>query len=256
MKYLTCSGKPRKIFFGPLRNLRFRPTPVTGFAPFYSGAEREVQRAISEHLLPGNVGIDIGANWGIHTLLMAQQVSPHGYVCAFEPFPEAFRELEGNIGLNSFTHVRCWPVAVGDVNGELSFYKGDSSSTGHLLKSSSDHNAKGRELIVQSCRLDDIPEIAQLNRLDLIKIDVEGAESRVLDGAKETLNRFRPVLIIELHAPEQDVAVSEFCLAHGYEIRRLSAGPPIERFDVGWPTPNGVWGTIIAIPEAKSVVFT
>ena len=253
MKYLVWSGRPRRIHFGPLRGIRFSPSPVTGLAPFYSSSERYVQQAITHHLQPGMVGIDVGANWGIHTLLMARRVGAGGHVWAFEPFPPVFRELQAAVELNRFNQVRCWQVALGNENGTLRFHVGENSCIGHLVTAAPQENelahaGNGQDLAVQACRLDDFPELSHLHRLDLIKLDVEGAESLVLEGARQTICRFRPVMVIELHNPQQDVAVAKFCQECEYEIKRLSAGPPIECFDQGWPAPNGVWGTILAMP--------
>jgi hypothetical protein len=81
----------------------------------------------------------------------------------------------------------------------------------------------------------------------LIKIDVEGAEERVLHGAERVVAASRPVFVIDLHNPEQDLAVARWLTERGYRLERLS-GPPIERSDRGWPEPTGVWGAIVARP--------
>jgi hypothetical protein len=81
----------------------------------------------------------------------------------------------------------------------------------------------------------------------LVKIDVEGAESMVLSGARALMRELRPYFVVELHAPEQDVAVAAELSGSGYRVSRIS-GPPILRTDVGWPDPAGVWGSILATP--------
>jgi len=86
-----------------------------------------------------------------------------------------------------------------------------------------------------------------LPALRLAKVDVEGAESKVLLGARYTLQKPRPRLIVELHNPEQDVAAARILRDHQYRLTRLD-GPEIRKPDCGWPDRDGVWGTIIAHP--------
>lgn len=86
-----------------------------------------------------------------------------------------------------------------------------------------------------------------MQRLDLIKIDVEGTEGKVLRGAEQVTARFRPVFVIDLHSPEQDLFVGRWLTERDYRLERLS-GPPIRRTDLGWPHREGVWGSILAQP--------
>ena len=117
--WLFRSGKSRRVLFGPLRGLRFRPSPTTGLAPFYSGVERFVQRAFVDHLKGGQVALDVGANWGIHSLLMARLVGPTGTVWAFEPFPSCFKELNDHVRLNDMQAlITTFPVALGNSSAE------------------------------------------------------------------------------------------------------------------------------------------
>ncbi len=73
----------RPIRFGAIRGMRFRVNLITGLSPWYSGAERPQQRAFKALLGPGDVVIDIGANWGLHTLYLSRLVGPTGRVLAF-----------------------------------------------------------------------------------------------------------------------------------------------------------------------------
>ena len=95
--------------------------------------------------------------------------------------------------------------------------------------------------------MDSVVREFRLRAVKLVKIDVEGAESVVLSGASALLRELRPYLVVELHTPEQDVAVAAELGGAGYRIGRIS-GPPIQRIDVGWPDPAGVWGSILATP--------
>jgi FkbM family methyltransferase len=188
---------------GPLRGMSFRVGPITGLSAWYSGAEREHHRAFREHLRPGSVAIDVGANWGLHTLYLSRLVGETGRVLALEPFPPAFEELEWHLATNGCRNVRALKVAASDANGQARFIPGDSPSTGRLNFGGAAPADTG--MTVPTRTLDAVVEEARFDRLDLVKIDVEGAEGQVLLGAGATIDRFRPVLVIDLHTPEQDV---------------------------------------------------
>jgi FkbM family methyltransferase len=238
-------GAVRRIRFGPLRGMVFRVGPNTGLAPWYSGAERPHQRAFRTLMPPGGVAVDVGANWGLHSLYLARLAGEDGLVIAVEPFPPAFRDLQWHLHANGCRNVRVLPVALSDRCGTGVFVPGGSSCTGRLA----DAEANGGTPVVTRT-LDDVIEEADVARLDLVKIDVEGAEARVLRGAAEAVRRFRPALVIDLHTPEQDVEVARWLTGHGYRIERLTP-PPVRRTDVGWPDPEGVWGSIRATPAER-----
>jgi FkbM family methyltransferase len=238
------SGALRRIRFGPLHGMVFRVSPVTGLAPWYSGAERKHQNEFRSLVRPGGVAVDVGANWGLHSLYLSRLVGKDGLVIAVEPFPPAFRELQWHLGANECFNVRALPVALSDRDGKSSFLPGESSSAGRLGDEPTEAAADTATVVVTRT-LDAVVEEAGLTRLDLVKIDVEGAEGRVLRGAERAAARFRPALVIDLHTPEQDVEVARGLTEHGYLLRRLSP-PPILRTDVGWPDPTGVWGSILA----------
>lgn len=125
-------GSVRTIRLGPLRGMVFRVGPVTGLSPWYSGTERAHQRAFQRFLRPGMVAIDVGANWGLHTLLLSRLVGPTGRVLALEPYPPAFAELQWHIRANRCENTTPVPVAAGDRDGEAWFVPGLSASEGRL----------------------------------------------------------------------------------------------------------------------------
>jgi FkbM family methyltransferase len=242
----------RRIRWGPLRGMVFRVGPVTGLAPWYSGAERAHQQFFRRVVRPGMVAVDVGANWGLHTLLLSRLVGPTGRVVALEPYRPAFAELRWHIRANHLENVIPIEAAVGDRDGECDFVPGDSASTGRVadaVKASGPSAGEPIEgaLRVEICRLDSLASRLDLERLDLVKVDVEGAESRVLCGAEQVTARFRPIFVIDLHTPEQDLFVARWLTERGYHLERLS-GPPIVRSDLGWPHREGVWGSIVARP--------
>jgi FkbM family methyltransferase len=241
-------GAVRRIRFGSLRGLVFRVSDVTGMSPWYSGTERAHQRAMAALVRPGDVAVDVGANWGVHTLLLSRLVGPRGRVLSLEPLPRAFEALRWHLDANGCRNVTPMPVALGDFDGTARFVPGASHSQGVLAAArpgAGGDPADGFPVTLRT--LDSLVQELGLRAVRLVKIDVEGAESMVLRGAARTLERFRPHLIVDLHTPEQDVLVAGLLTARGYTLSRLE-GPPILRTDAGWPDPTGVWGSLLASP--------
>lgn len=240
-------GAIRRIRMGPLRGMVFRVSDVTGLSPWYSGVEREHQRTFESLVQSGDTVIDIGANWGLHTLYLSKLAGPTGLVIAIEPFPPAFAELEWHMKANNRLNVCGIPDAISDVEGEALFAPGESASTGSLLESRRGASPQGEGLAIKTHTLDSISDEFAGRRLKLIKIDVEGAESNVLAGSAKTIERHRPYFVIDLHTPDQDIRVAHYLTSRRYTLSRLS-GPPILRTNTGWPDRGGVWGTILAAP--------
>jgi len=247
-------GQRARILFGPARGLRYRIFPGFGLAHLYGGWESDAQRAILPHIVPGGVAYDVGANYGLYTLLMARLVMPAGWVYAFEPMPPIHAELVRNVQLNQFDHVECIPKAVSDRTGTARFIVGHHAGAGYLAtggRGSPGPTPSTPSFDVEQIKLDDL--IRQGARPPtFIKVDVEGSEAAVLRGARAILTKHRPVLLIELHTPAQDVAVGTLLKDLGYTARRVEKGkPPVLNLTSGWPNPNGLWGQIIALPAER-----
>jgi FkbM family methyltransferase len=247
------TGSVRRVAFGPLRGMRYRVGEITGLSPWYSGAEREHQKAFKQLVGEGDTAVDVGANWGLHVLYLSKLVGPRGLVVAVEPFAAAMRELEWHLRANQCSNVKALSVALSDRDGQASFTLGHSAYTGHLSSLASGASGSGvtDSESVRTRTLDSIVEELDLKTLKVVKIDVEGAESMVLEGAAETLQRLRPFVVVDLHTPEQDVRVARSLTTHGYTLERLSPGPTIRNVQKGWPDPEGVWGTILGRPAAS-----
>lgn len=243
-------GSVRKIRRGPAKGMRYRIYPGYGLAPLYGRLEPEVQHQLVERLRPGATAVDVGANYGIHTLLMAKLVGEGGTVIAFEPSPALFTELETNLQRNELRNVTAMQMAVSDSAGHSKFYLGDNAATGRLqLVESTPADDRGATINVIITSLDLLASKGDFPLPDLVKIDVEGAESRVLEGCTEMLNAVAPDLIIELHNPEQDVAVGGILNRLGYRIFRLPEMTPVADPFTGWPAPDGIWGHVVAVKD-------
>ena len=154
--------------------------------------ERHLTTLLPRLLPADGVALDIGANAGALTLSMAHLV-PNGRVIAFEAAPPNADRLESNIARAGFHNVRVERLALYDGPGELSLTYVDEHTGGASVAD----RAAGGTTTIPAMALDDWTRASSLERLDLVKIDVEGSEVRVLRGARETLERFRPTLIVE-----------------------------------------------------------
>ncbi|MCJ7791618.1 MAG: FkbM family methyltransferase [Dehalococcoidia bacterium] len=138
----------------------------------------------------GMVVVDIGANIGYYTLIAAKLVGDKGVVYAFEPEPRSYKLLCQNIAINGYTNIVPIEKAVSKTNGKTKFYVGaaitdiSSFAEDNVLQYSKNLDC----LEVETITLDDFFErTAGDDRIDLMKIDVEGAEELVVDGAERIL---------------------------------------------------------------------
>jgi FkbM family methyltransferase len=153
---------------------------------------------------PGVVGIDCGANIGLHTVSWARKMTGWGSVLALEAQEKIFYALCGNIALNNVFNARAMHAAVSSKVGRMDIptldYQSPASFGSLELKPASTEFI-GQAIDYSSDAMTAIDTISldslNLSRVDLIKIDVEGMEMEVLEGAKEILSRFKPILIVE-----------------------------------------------------------
>ena len=156
-------------------------------------------RELHQLLKPGDVFIDVGANVGLFALKGARLVGPTGRVLALEPSSVAYVELLGNLALNAFPQVTPLMVAASDEDGSCRLNHVDLGGDPQAFSLVNAANAVGGEW-VQTVRLDTLATQQALTRIDLVKIDVEGAEPMVVQGALGCLAAFRPAVIFECNA--------------------------------------------------------
>lgn len=155
--------------------------------------EQGVTRAVQRLVQPGDAVVDVGANIGYYALMMASLVGPAGRVIAFEPHAPASRYLVESLKLNGYTNVQLLRVCLGSRNGRIYF---DPKTLRGRCASSED----GSELTVEVRRFDDlVDELGLVDRISLVKVDVEGGEMDVVRGMYATLLTQRPHLLIEIH---------------------------------------------------------
>ena len=168
----------------------------------------------------GGTSIDVGANIGEWTLAMSASVGSAGKVFAFEPVSDIAAILRKSVWINRFAQTEVVETALSDVPGRGVFtirddHSGMSGFDGPLVRSE-----KERTLEVPKTTLDAFVADRKLDRLDFIKIDVERHEAEVVAGARETLARFKPALVLEagLEPAEQRDRIYTMLGTAGYDI--------------------------------------
>ena len=158
--------------------------------------EPPVTRVFTHYARPGAAIADVGANWGYFTLVAAPAVGPSGSVLAIEPDPRQFAALSANVTLNGFAHVQCIQAAASSSDGRVTLagFADDEANRG--VSRIGEAAQGGRTFDVRAVRLDALTAA----QVDLVKIDVEGAEDLVIEGMRDGLQsrRYRAI-VLELH---------------------------------------------------------
>lgn len=196
------------IFRGPLRGFRWLVATRSNF--IFGTYEPAQTKLFCELVQPGAVVYDIGAHYGYYTLLASKLVGDQGKVVAFEPSPANLARLYRHIELNARTNVQVLELAVSDHEGSARFETRTGSGVGHL--------AADGPLEVKLTTLD---SLAQLRLPQVMKIDVEGAEVGVLQGAKELFAKAKPVIFLSLHGEELKTSCLGILESYGYTFRHI-----------------------------------
>ena len=155
--------------------------------------EYRKRQAFEREIKPNSIFFDIGANVGYFSLLAAKLSEPKGHVYAFEPLPRNIKFIHKHITLNHLAeHISIIEAAVSDKSGGTRFDLGASTAMGHI--------ASQGQLEVQLVSLDELYSRGQIPAPDYMKIDVEGSEFEVLNGAHQILETKRPILFLDTHA--------------------------------------------------------
>ncbi len=155
--------------------------------------EINFQKFCAAHLKPDAIAIDIGANIGVTALILSHYL-PKGNIYAIEAGRKIFALLEENLSHNQIKNVQSINIAMANQSGVLNFY--EDSAYGHIAI----HADKPKTVSIKASSLDDLVETLKLERLDFIKIDVEGFEPQILEGAAQTLAKHQPLIYLELNS--------------------------------------------------------
>jgi FkbM family methyltransferase len=225
---------------------------------FVAGCSEPNQFAVLDRILaPGMVFIDAGANDGLYTVFASKRVGTAGRVLAFEPSAREFDRLEKNVQLNSLSNTRLFRAALAEQDGAAELAVADYGHEGQNTLGGFIY--EGVTLLgveqVKLRRLDNVIQEEGLDRVDVIKLDVEGAEYKVLQGAAQVLKDFRPLIFFEtsdVALAKQQSSAKQLCqwlTSSGYRLFLFDAnGLPAPA------SPGGVSENMIAVPSENGFV--
>jgi FkbM family methyltransferase len=167
--------------------------------------EPQTERFIRQNVKPGMTVLDIGANTGYMTILLADVVRAYGHVHSFEPMPANYELLRKNVDANGLNQVHLHNFALSDRNGEATLHIDPGNDGGNTIGNVTGEGWSGHSVItVATEALDDFLGRAGIGKVDFIKIDVEGAESLVFAGARKLLSPpDAPLIVCEVGDPAQ-----------------------------------------------------
>ena len=156
-------------------------------------------KIVSAMVDQGSVCVDVGANIGYYTSLMANCVGDDGYVIAFEPGRQIQPWLTVNLDINKRgDRVIVLGKAASNAESNVVFYECEDAAYSSTLVGATDYETERRRYNVETVRLDaTVGELGFMDKVSLIKVDVEGGEALVIAGAEQLIARSKPVLIVE-----------------------------------------------------------
>jgi len=200
---------------------------------FIAGCAEPNEFAFLDRVLePGMVFVDAGANEGLYTLFASRRVGASGHVLSFEPSEREYARLQSNLSLNQLTNVRAYQIALADRNGEEELAVAGFEHEGQNTLGAFVHQGVSllRKEHVTMRQLDTLTGEEKFPKIDVIKLDVEGAEVRVIQGAQKVLREHRPVVLFEalesaLQAQGSNLAsLMELLSSCGYQLFAFDSG--------------------------------
>ena len=180
--------------------------------------EPRVSLELAPLIEPGAVVVDVGANIGYYSLLFADRAGPEGKIVAVEALPKLAEVVKANAARNGKQNIRVVNVAASDRPGELTLHQAPATNIG-MTTTRSDRGFPATD-VVRALPLTEILTEDEIQRVSLIKIDIEGAEVPVVRHVLDHLDRFssRPAVAVEASVADNPEWLELFdrFLAHGY----------------------------------------
>jgi len=208
-------GQPVQIVNTDVGSFRWTVDDLTSQAYLRAVYEPGMQQLFRNYLRPGWVVYDVGAYAGFYSLYSALLVRPGGQVLAFEPNPKSRASLERRLRANPDFMIRTMPYALSDHCGALPM---------DISRGSQSHISGSAQCVVEARSLDSLVQGSGLPVPNLIKIDVEGHEERVLRGALKTLQGSLPVVLCDYNDSTTFDVVARILQPIGYKV---CPGPPV-----------------------------
>ena len=174
-------------------------TGISSELLIYGNHEPLTTEIILDELSEGMICIDIGSNIGYYALLESKKIGKNGNVLAIEPSPENFSTLVYNIKLQNDQNINAFNFAIGDKNDEIEFLIGKKSNWSKVKDENDIIESEDKIIKIPLKTLNSFVKDNQLEKIDLLRMDVEGYENNIIDGAIEVLTKFKPKIMVEIH---------------------------------------------------------
>ena len=206
-------------------------------------------------LEPGMDVVDVGANFGQYTLVASGIVGSNGSVHSFEPDPETFQWLRRNVMDNGLANVRLNQTALFRETAQKSLFLAEAHSVGSNSLAGDFWDYAGKTVEVSCIAFDDYLRANRIAKVDLMKLDIEGAELDALRGAEGVLQHSKPILLLEFEEERQRAfgsscaELAEFLRSHEYALFRV--GPlPLQAYRIGPGEPPSL--NVLAIESSRA----
>ncbi|BAY11367.1 FkbM family methyltransferase [Calothrix sp. NIES-2098] len=225
---------------------KFKEAGSTGIYVLREDYEPEL-KYLNNVLQPGRVFVDVGANFGVYTVIASKLVADTGKVLAFEPAAETYPILDRNVEINNFSNVKVFHAAVSDKTGTSRFYHVNNAPNSYSLGADTESTSFEE---VATVTLEDVFQKEAIERFDLMKVDVEGAEELVLRGSQSLIKKMRPQIIFEASADRAKMlglttdGAWNLLKEWGYEFFAIEKTGKLK------PLNSIKFGNILAIPRA------
>jgi len=143
--------------------------------------------------------LDIGSNIGYYAVLESKLIGESGKIISIEPSPLNFKILEKNLKLQKIENFQTYNIAIGDKNEVIEFLVSKKSNWSKIKELNENPGENDEVIKVPLKTLDSFCKENNIMKIDLIRMDVEGYETNIISGAEETLKKFKPMLMIEVH---------------------------------------------------------
>lgn len=228
LKTVNTSGVSFKIYIKKENGRVDQDIYLNGvFEPYFLSV-------IKENLEPGNTYVDIGGNIGQHSLFASQVVGGSGNVVAFEPIKKLYEQFKRSIEANGFSNIELYNAGCGEEEKEVQIYFMEGNMGASSIVANERVNGGETIKILVPDRV-----LENKDRIDFIKIDVEGYEYHVLQGLQETILKHHPKFLIEYtpsYYEKGDATHSEkiinYFLERGYQIYDLEKNRSIKDFSM------------------------
>ena len=239
MKLLSPPVPDEEIMISKLRgfplHIEYDPHSYHGRQIYYFGRyEPCVCLFLGKHLKRSMTFLDIGANYGLHTIIAAHAVGKEGHVISFEPQQKLAAMVKHNSDINNFSNICIQQIGLSDQDQESTLYHPSTTNDGQAALKILDHEKSMHTESVLVRRLDNVLSEMGVSHVDGLKIDIEGAELRALFGASNLLSSPNPPEFILYECiddhlkrfSDSSLKLCSFLSEHGYSI---------------WYSRRGVW---------------